>query len=57
MFSTFIFTYLTGNVTADATQSLTIIENEDKIKQLQVVDQHFDLSFGKMRMRLNKYIK
>jgi len=45
----------TGNVTADATQTLKIIENADKsTKKLEIVDQHFDLSFGKMRMRLNK---
>jgi len=48
------FWTILANVTAEVTQFMAIIKNPiDNSEMMEVADQHFDMSFSKMRMRLN----
>jgi hypothetical protein len=46
---------LTGNVTAQAHQKLALREISKKENRLYVIEQQLDMTYDKLRMRLNKY--
>ena len=45
-----------GNVTVEAQQKLALGDISKKEKPLYIVEQQMDMKYGKMRMRLNKYV-
>ena len=45
-----------GNVTVEAHQKLALGDISKKEKPLYIVEQQMDMKYGKMRMRLNKYV-